>query len=148
MDEDQKGKEDVLYYWKIWLVQDVQVTKELASKKEPDSVVAPAMPKWPTEVERISQGEDPYRGSAQSIIHNQQEETTTARKPPIKFTEFYIPPRVWLARKWATAKGYIGTSAVGGVTAALLIPGPHAIVLCGGLVLGVAAKVVIEKIKK
>ncbi len=48
-----------------------------------------------------------------------------ARKPPIPFTPFYESPGKKIARWWTTAKGYIGTSAVGGVTAALLIPGPH-----------------------
>ncbi len=69
-----------------------------------------------------------------------------AGKPPLQFTPFYESPRVKLARLWGKTKSFVGTSAVGGVVAVLApIPGPHTFVLFGGMAVGAAVSVYIER---
>lgn len=55
------------------------------------------------------------------------------------FTLFYESPRQKLARLWAGTKRAVGTSATFGVAAVLApIPGPHTIVMLGGMAVGAA----------
>ncbi|OGH92839.1 MAG: hypothetical protein A2534_05175 [Candidatus Magasanikbacteria bacterium RIFOXYD2_FULL_39_9] len=67
-------------------------------------------------------------------------------KPPLEFTPFHEPIEKKIARWWAGTKRLVGTSAVGGVVAVLApIPGPHTVVMLGGMVVGAAVAVVTRK---
>lgn len=102
---------------------------------------------WPSEAERISQGQDPYRGSMQPIARNQQEETTMASKPPIEFTPFHVSIRERLANAWGTTKRYVGTAATVGLVLPWFVPGPHTIIMGLGVAAGVGIAAVTGKKK-
>lgn len=69
-----------------------------------------------------------------------------ASKPPIKFTKFHVSWREKLGNLWVGTKRVVGTSAVGGVIAVLApIPGPHTIVMLGGMVVGAVVAVATRK---
>lgn len=73
---------------------------------------------------------------------------THGGKPPQQFTPFYESPRVKINRLWGKTKRLVGTSATVAVIASFIVPGPHTLVLIGGLVAGATVAVVTDKKKK